>query len=461
MKKTKILFLMVFAFIFANANSAIIMQPYLMGVQKNSVWVLVECNSTDTVTIDFGITPLYGNTAKTNIMSITSNNTYVHKIELTGLTENTNYFYKATQLASTSSGYNFITACNEQTDFRFLWIGDYRTGTSVHDQITALIPAYNPRFYLNGGDVANTGTYTSFKNEFFRQGELDIISKVPFFLAAGNHEGWGTNTKAFTKGITVQSGTEDYYSFDYGNMHVLVINNVVSYSPGSNQYNFAMADLSSTTKTWKIVISHYPAYCSGGHGEDANMKTMVTNIFEPKGVDMVISGHSHFYQHNFLNNIHHMVLGGGGAPLYTPSNASYTLKSVKDYNFGIGDVTYNSFSLKVYNNNNSFIDSVRLTKNTSIINENEIVAKGFKLEEIYPNPSNPEFKISFEVKKENDYKLELFDNTGRSVGIILNKSLTPGRYEERYSTISLPSGVYYIMLSGNGDFQSKKIAVVK
>ncbi len=250
-------------------------------------------------------------TAKTFTISATTNSTYVHKINLTGLNENTNYYYRARQLSSTSGGYSFVTAVNEQTPFRFLWIGDYRSGTAVHDQICQQIPQYNPRFYINGGDVAVSGSYTDFKNEFFRTGELNIISHVPFFLTTGNHEGWDTNTKAFTKGITLQSGTEDYYSFDYGNMHVLVLNTQISYSVGSNQYNFAMADLSSTNKTWKIVISHKPAYCSGGHGEDAGMITMSQNIFVPAGVDMVISGHSHFYQHNRVSGIEHMVLGGG------------------------------------------------------------------------------------------------------------------------------------------------------
>ncbi|MCX7833244.1 MAG: metallophosphoesterase [Ignavibacteria bacterium] len=462
MKIRNILIFGMFTLIMINANSAIIMQPYLMGVQKNSVWVLVECNTIDTVIVNFGLTPAYGNTAKTSSISITTENTYVHKVQLTGLIENTVYYYSARQLNSTSSGYSFITACNDQTNFRFVWIGDCRTGTAIHDQITALIPAYNPRFYLNGGDIANDSNYSTFKYEFFRQGTLDIISRVPFFLAPGNHEGWGTNSKAFTKGITVQSGTEDYYSFDYGNLHVLVINNYVNHSIGSNQYNFAMADLSSSTKTWKIVISHIPAYCAGGHGEDSTMKVMVTNIFEPTGVDMVISGHSHFYQHNFLNNIHHMILGGGGAPLHTPSNLYYTVKSVQDYNFGIIDVASNFLNLKVYNNLNILIDSVMLTKIPTFVNKNESIVKGFKLEDIYPNPSNPEFNISFEINKEGIYKLELFDNTGRNIALIMHERLYPGKYEITYNTTSLPSSIYYIMLSDNrGEFQSKKIAIIK
>jgi len=458
--KTK-LFFFIIAFV-ANVNAAIIMQPYLMGVQSNSIWVLVECSTTDTVTVDFGLTPAYGSTAKTFSISTTTDTTYVHKIYVNGLNENTSYYYRARQLASTSGGYSFITACNAQTPFRFVCIGDFRTGTAVHDQITALVPAYNPRFYLNNGDVAISGAYTDFKNEFFRTGELSLISSIPFFLATGNHENWTTNTKAFTKGITVQSGTEDYYSFDYGNMHVLVINTMVSYAVGSNQYNFAMADLGSTTKTWKIVTSHFPGYCSGGHGEDSGMIRMAQNIFVPKGVDMVISGHSHFYQHNLVSGIHHMVLGGGGAPLYDPTYASYTVKTIKDYNFGIVDVTPTSFLLKVYNNYNVLLDTVRLVKNINGVEEHGSVIKDFAINEIYPNPSNPEFTISYDIKAESVYRLELFDVTGKSIEVIKEGRINTGHYEISLKTDRLTSGVYFVMLSSAGkDFDSRKIAVVK
>ncbi len=144
--KTKILLLI--AVLTVNLNAAIIMQPYLMGVQTNSVWVLVECSTPDTVIVDFGTTPSYGSTAKTFTISATTNSTYVHKINLTGLNENTNYYYRAKQLSSTSGGYSFVTAVNELTPFRFVWIGDYRSGTAVHDQICQQIPQYNPRFYI-------------------------------------------------------------------------------------------------------------------------------------------------------------------------------------------------------------------------------------------------------------------------------------------------------------------------
>ena len=182
------------------------------------------------------------------------------------------------------------------------------------------------------------------------------------FNAPGNHEGWKQNTKAFTQAPESKSGTQDYYSFDYGDMHVLVLNNELPLWEESNQYKFAQQDLAGTTKTWKIVVAHRPAYCAGGHGEDPDMKALTTKVFEPNKVNMVLGGHTHFYQHNLVNGIHHMVIGSAGAPLYEPVDAAYTIKSVKDYNFAVVDVTPDTIHMIVYNDKGTVLETIDLVK---------------------------------------------------------------------------------------------------
>ena len=342
--------------------AAMQMPPYLHAVTPSSIYVLVEDDSTNPVVVDYGLTTAYGMTATTEFTATTtaSPTTYVRNIKLTGLQPGTLYHYRASQGGSYSDDYTFTSASFSGIGFRFAWLADMRTGTSVHDQIAARVLDANPLFSLYGGDLAKDGSYAALKSEFFRPNQLALIARVPFFNAVGNHEGWGTNTQAFLEAPTSSSGTQAYYSFDYGDLHVLVINNIVSYAPGSAQYVFAQTDLAATTRRWKIVISHYPAYCAGGHGEDADMKTMTSNIFEPNLVDVVVSGHSHFYQHNMVNGIHHLVIGSAGAPLVIPQTASYVLKSVQDYNYAITDVSPTSFTMVVYNNVGTVLDVVSL-----------------------------------------------------------------------------------------------------
>jgi len=343
-------------------DGTILMSPYLQGVTTNSIYVLVECSTTDTVVVEYSLTGSYGLRARTESCDTTTNSTYVHNIKISGLSPNTLYHYRALQKGAASGDATFRTAPNPGTSYRFAWMSDFRTGTVVHDSIARRVKEANPVMSLYGGDLGINSKYSSFKEQFFRPQELALIAGVPFFNTPGNHEKWSTNTMAFTQAPASSSGTQDYYSFDYGDMHVLVLNNELPYDEASPQYQFAVRDLSSTTKAWRVVIAHRPAYCAGGHGEDDDMKKLSENVFVPNHVNVVFGGHSHFFQHNFVNGIHHMVIGSAGAPLYNVGTAPYVLKSARDYNYGIIDITPSSFDLMVYNDRGMPLDTLSLRK---------------------------------------------------------------------------------------------------
>lgn len=441
----------------------IVMTPYLQAVTKSSIYVLVECSTQDTVTVMYGLTSSYGSSAKTESIENTAASpvTYVHNVKLSGLQTNTFYYYKAVQGSSSSQGFSFRTAVDTGTSFRFVCMGDCRSGTSIHDQIAQRIFSANPIVLIYSGDLCYDSTYNYWKSEFFRTNELNLIAQVPFFNAPGNHESWKTNTQAFTQAPGSASGTQAYYSFDYGDMHVLIINNEVPYNVGSAQYNFALSDLASTTKQWKIVNSHHPAYCAGGHGEDTTMIAMTQNIFVPNHVDMVISGHSHFYQHNYVNNIHHMVIGTAGAPLYDPLIANYTLKSVKDYCYAVTDVTPTTFTMLVYNNVGTLLDSIRLVKTTSGMHNMNKNLDEFNLNQNYPNPFNPGTDINFHIAKKGFTTLKIYNLLGNEILTLISSDLEPGDYHIKWDGSGYPSGTYFYRLQNEYFNESKKMVLVK
>ncbi len=343
-------------------DGRMLMSPYLQAVTTTSIYVLVESSSTDAITVEYGVTKSYGFQAQTVSCDTTTDSTFVHNIKISGLSPNTRYHYCVVYHGKKSSDASFKTAPNPGTSFRFAWMADCRSGVTVHDSISKLIMEAHPAMSLYGGDLALNSKYSSFKEQFFRPQELALIANVPFFNTPGNHEKWSQNTRAFTQAPESPSGVQEYYSFDYGDMHVLVLNNEVPYYVGSLQYRFAEHDLPTTTKTWKVVINHRPAYCAGGHGEDSLMKIMSEKIFVPNHVDVVFSGHSHFFQHNLVDGIHHMILGTAGAPLYELGTAPYVVKSAREYNYGIIDVTPSSFYLMVYNEKGLPLDTLFLKK---------------------------------------------------------------------------------------------------
>lgn len=78
-------------------------------------------------------------------------------------------------------------------------------------------------------------------------------------------------------------------------------------------------------------------------------------------MDLVLSAHSHFYQHNRVNGIEYLVVGSAGALLYFPEKAEYTIKSVRSYCYAILDVSLSALSIAVYDENGVLLDEVRLT----------------------------------------------------------------------------------------------------
>ena len=115
----------------------------------------------------------------------------------------------------------------------------------------------------------------------------------------------------------VPSGTEQYYSFDYGNLHVISLDSQVSVRNSANlqaMKDWLLADLQSNTSDWTIVIFHHPPYTKGSHDSDDalggvdqpifDMREQFNPLFEQYGVDLVYSGHSHSYERSYYLKNH-------------------------------------------------------------------------------------------------------------------------------------------------------------
>ncbi|HRU39057.1 MAG TPA: metallophosphoesterase [Candidatus Goldiibacteriota bacterium] len=342
-------------------SGGVIMGPYLAAPSADGACVLVECEGTMPVAVEFGVTESYGNYAETESVEATGAGTYVHNLRMQGLPAGTSCHYRVTRGAAVSGDYVFKTAKLPGAAFRMAWASDFQKNTKKHAQISKKILEAGPDFCLYGGDIATFGTYDSIKSEFFTPEELALLSVTPFFFTVGNHEGWGTASRAFYQAPETASGRQDCYSFDYGDMHVLVLNAEDRMDPSSGQYTFASADLAASAAKWKLISVHHPYYSGNGPDyvpfDSAGLARIIEDIAVPQGVDMVLSGHIHNYQHNLINGIHHMIIAtaGGDLDLAAPVGG-YTLNSVSSYCYGIFDADSVSLTLNVYNENGFKID---------------------------------------------------------------------------------------------------------
>ena len=122
--------------------------------------------------------------------------------------------------------------------------------------------------YLHVGDMAyGRGTHWQFTNRFFKIYE-DILNNTPIWPTLGNHEGITSfsqtqqgpyfDSYSLPKGGEsggLPSGTEAYYSFDYSNIHFIVLDSYHSSTkPGSAMVTWLEEDLKDHTSTQQNLV---------------------------------------------------------------------------------------------------------------------------------------------------------------------------------------------------------------
>jgi MYXO-CTERM domain-containing protein len=252
-----------------------------------------------------------------------------HEVKLEGLTPGTRYYYSVGSakgvLAGGDAAHTFETAPLPGTAKKFrAWIvGDSGTGDSrqaaVRDAMLAFAGPYRPHLFLHMGDMAYTsGTTNEFTNNFFKM-YATVLENTVVWPTMGNHEGAnsdsGTQTGPYYTAYVLPkageagglpSGTEAYYSFDYANVHFIVLDSHDSpRAPDGAMLTWMKADLAATAQDWLIAFWHHPPYTKGSHNSDTEsqlieMRQNALPILEAGGVDLVLTGHSHIYERSFL-----------------------------------------------------------------------------------------------------------------------------------------------------------------
>jgi predicted phosphodiesterase len=121
--------------------------------------------------------------------------------------------------------------------------------------------------------------------------------------AIGNHD--VTSAQILAQYMNHYNMQQQYYSFNYQNIHFLVLSTEAAYGVGSAQYNFVQGDLQNTACNpainWIIVAYHKPAYQSPStnHNPLPDLRDIYHPIFEKYSVDLVLQGHMHSYERSY------------------------------------------------------------------------------------------------------------------------------------------------------------------
>lgn len=85
----------------------------------------------------------------------------------------------------------------------------------------------------------------------------------------------------------------------------------------------------------------------------------------------------------------------------------------------------------------------------------------FDLSQNYPNPFNPSTQINFEVPKEGNVNISIYDNSGKLVSTLTDGFKAAGYYSVIFNASNLSSGVYFYRLESPNFSQVKKMTLIK
>ncbi|MBA2302296.1 MAG: fibronectin type III domain-containing protein [Acidobacteria bacterium] len=303
--------------------------PYLQVGTPNSVVVRWRTDATTDSRVRYGASP----SDLTNMADDLSQTTD-HAVTVAGLQPNTRYYYSVgttgAPIAGGDASHTFLTAPATGTNkaTRIWVLGDSGTANAeaaaVRDAYLTFTGTRGTDLWLMLGDNAyETGTDPEFQAAVFNMYPT-VLRQAVLWPTLGNHDGQtadsATGTGPYYDIFTlpksgeaggVPSGTEAYYSFDYGNIHFICLESFeTNRSVNSPMMTWLRNDVMATTQQWVIAFWHHPPYTKGSHNSDTEVELMEMRanalpILEAAGVDLVLAGHSHSYERSFLLDGHY------------------------------------------------------------------------------------------------------------------------------------------------------------
>lgn len=188
--------------------------------------------------------------------------------KLTDLQADADYEYRVITEEAAGDWYDLHTSGNGS--FQCLIFPDSQSSDySDWENLVQNAASHNPEadFFINMGDIVDNGEDHSQWTAWFRS-VRGIIDRIPFVPLMGNHETYDQNWKvrlpqAYLNYFVVPDNASRnferyYYSFDYGNVHFMVLNSqweeTESFHPGlrEEQIQWLRQDAASSTKRWNI-----------------------------------------------------------------------------------------------------------------------------------------------------------------------------------------------------------------
>jgi hypothetical protein len=178
---------------------------------------------------------------------------------------------------------------------KFAVIGDTGTGDKHQLAVAKQLAATHARFpfefvVMVGDNIYGGNSARDYEKKFAVPYKPLLDDGVKFYAALGNHD---DPSERFYKPFNMNG--ERYYSFKPANgVRFFAMDSTYI---DDKQLKWVDEQLGASGSDWKICFFHHPPYSSGEtHGSDETLRTQLEPIFVKHGVNVVLTGHEHFYE---------------------------------------------------------------------------------------------------------------------------------------------------------------------
>jgi len=315
----------------AGAVDGIVRGPYLQNACEGAITIRWRTNNPTRGRVDY-----WQGMSEERFFMEEPVPTTEHSVRLRGLQTGETYQYR---IAGKDAQHQFRTlpSAHVAVPTRVWIIGDSGTGNQnardVYNAYRAFAAGRPTDVWLMLGDNAyGHGTDQQFQDAVFNI-YTPLLHNTCLWPAVGNHETYWANKDnnpqtnnqadpylaifdmpADGEAGGVPSGSELYYSFDYGRTHFICLDSQVSdRSHDGAMYRWLKTDLEQAGEDqydWIIAYWHHPPYTHGTHNSDKeqqhfDMRENFLPLLEDHGVDLTFGGHSHTYERSILMRGHY------------------------------------------------------------------------------------------------------------------------------------------------------------
>jgi hypothetical protein len=110
-----------------------------------------------------------------------------------------------------------------------------------------------------------------------------------------------------------------------------------------------------------------------------------------------------------------------------------------------------------YLGNNIYIDDINISGNYTGINDDLESAYSFS---VFPNPASDVANIKFDLPKNQNVKIDLYDVTGRLIKNIVDQNLTAGEHQLSVNNNDL-NGIYLLRCYFDNQQYTNQISFIK